>query len=88
MAARGAPSIKTGAIARNVLVLQVVLFLFAVASFIMFYKSFAVASFAVVGCVDAAAMKRADSSSSSVPQYFQTVPMLFPGQSINVEFII
>lgn len=60
--------------------IQILLFLGAVISFTMLYKSFLAA--AGVACVNAAVVdRRQGSSSSDVPNYYQTVPEQFPGMS-------
>ena len=73
-------SAKKRFVSRSVVAVQVLLFLGSVVSFIMLYRSFAWSS--AVTCINAAAILKHEtpSSTSSVPQYFQTAPMLFAGQ--------
>lgn len=59
---------------------QIVLFGIIVVQFTMLYKSYFLATAAI--CVEAAVVNRAGSSSSSssdIPQYYQTKPELYPG---------
>ncbi|KAL1297293.1 hypothetical protein AAFC00_004848 [Neodothiora populina] len=62
---------------RLLFIVQVALAIGSIGFFVMLYKSFAWG--AIATCVNAAAVARQESSSSSVPQYFQTQPMLYPG---------
>lgn len=64
---------------RIVFVLQIGLFIASIGFFIMLFKSFAWA--AMASCINAAAVdkRQGTSDTSSVPQYFQTTPMLYPG---------
>lgn len=60
---------------------QIILFVIIVVQFIMLYRSFVLAA-ACGSIVDAGMLRRQSaysSSSSSIPQYYQTVPELFPG---------
>lgn len=63
---------------RALFVGQVILFGVVVVQFIMLYKSFALAA-ACGGVVDAGMLRRqsASSSTSSLPDYYQTVPELY-----------
>jgi hypothetical protein len=55
----------------------VLLFIVIVVQFIMLYRSYMFA--AACGLADAAVVKKAASSSSSLPDYYQTSPELWPG---------
>lgn len=74
-----AASFKQRIISRSIFALQIVLFLASLASFIMLYRSFAWAT--AVSCINAAAVSvGTQQGTSTVPDYFQTTPMLFPGK--------
>ncbi|KAI7648651.1 phosphoglycerate mutase-like protein, partial [Hortaea werneckii] len=66
---------------------QVILFTIIVVQAIMLYRSLALAS--ACGLVDAGALRRqtasSGSSSSDIPQYYQTSPELFPGPTPTGE---
>lgn len=66
------------AISRAGIGLHLLLLIGSVIFFIMLWRAFIIPA----SCVCAAAVKRqGESSTSDVPQYFQTVPELFPGQN-------
>ncbi|KAI7166084.1 hypothetical protein D0869_13345 [Hortaea werneckii] len=66
---------------------QVILFTIIVVQAVMLYRSLALAS--ACGIVDAGALRRqrasSQSSSSGIPQYYQTSPELFPGPTPTGE---
>ncbi|KAK0942532.1 hypothetical protein LTR29_005953 [Friedmanniomyces endolithicus] len=76
-----APPALTGPIPQTLLLAaQVLLFGVVIVQFIMLYRSFALAA-ACSSFVDAGILRRqsASSATSSAPDYYQTVPELFPG---------
>ena len=71
------PSNKQRITNRSVWALQLLLFIGAVTFFVMLYRSFAFGT--AVGCVGGAVVSSSPLRTSSIPQYLQTSPELFPG---------